>query len=93
MGRVLKRLQREGVQRCSDAHAKGLERQIREDDYMGIYAHLKRVNLETLVSLARSSSETSRGACCETRRRFSNDGRGTPRRFETTHHQRSIPQS
>ena len=46
-GRVLKRLQREGVQRSFDAHARGLERRIREGNSMGFYAHLKGANLET----------------------------------------------
>ena len=46
-GRVLKRLQREGVQRVFDAYARGLERRIREGDSVGFYAHLKGANLET----------------------------------------------
>ena len=46
-GRVLKRLQREGVHRFFYAHARGLERRIREGDSMGFYAHLKGANLET----------------------------------------------
>ena len=40
-GLVLKRLQREGVQRFFDAHARGLKRRIREGDSMGFYAHFK----------------------------------------------------
>ena len=40
-GRVLPRLQREGVQRFFYANARGLERRIREGDSMGFYAHLK----------------------------------------------------
>ena len=39
-GRVLKRLQREDMLRLVDAHARGLERRIREGDSMGFYAHL-----------------------------------------------------
>ena len=46
-----------------------------------------------LVSLSRSSSETGRGACCGTRRKSTNNERGTSRRFSTTHYQRSTPQS
>ena len=46
-GRVLKRLQREGMCMLFDAHARGLERRIREGDSMGFYAHLKGANLET----------------------------------------------
>ena len=46
-GRVLKRLQQEGVQRFFDAHARCLEKRVREGDSMGFYAHLKGVNLET----------------------------------------------
>ena len=46
-GRVLKRLQREGVQRFFDAHARSLERRIQEGDSVGFYAHLKGANLET----------------------------------------------
>ena len=46
-GRVLKRLQREAVQRFFEAHAQGLERRIQEGDSMGFYAHLKGANLET----------------------------------------------
>ena len=34
-GRVLKRLQQEGVQRFFDAHARGLEKRVREGDSMG----------------------------------------------------------
>ena len=46
-GRVLKRLQREGVHRVFDAHARGIKRRIREGDSMGFYVHLKWANLET----------------------------------------------
>ena len=46
-GRVLKRLQRGGVHRFFYAHARRLERRIRDGDSMGFYAHLKGVNLET----------------------------------------------
>ena len=46
-GRVLKRLQREGVHWFSCAHARSLERRIRKGDSMGFYAHLKGANLET----------------------------------------------
>ena len=46
-GRVLKRLRQEGVQRFFDAHARGLEKRVREGDSMGFYSHLKGVNLET----------------------------------------------
>ena len=45
-GRVLKLLQRDGVHRVFDAHARGLERRIREGDSMDLYAHLKGANLE-----------------------------------------------
>ena len=45
-GQIPKRLQRGGVQRFLDAHARGLERWIREVDSMGFYTHLKGVNLE-----------------------------------------------
>ena len=47
-GRVLKRLQREGVHRFFDAHTRSLEKRIREGDSMGFYAHLKGANLENI---------------------------------------------
>ena len=46
-GRVLKRLEREGVHRFFDAHARSLEIRIREGYSMGFYAHLKGTKLET----------------------------------------------
>ena len=38
---------RKGVQRFLDAHARGLERRIREGDSMCFYVHLKGANLES----------------------------------------------
>ena len=78
-GRVLKRPQRDSVQRFFDAHARSLERRIREGDSVGFYAHLKGANLET--SRKCSSQLTNRGAFYGTRKKSSNDGRGISRRF------------
>ena len=44
-GRVLKRVQREGVQMFFNDHARGLERRIRGDS-MGFYVYLNRANPE-----------------------------------------------
>ena len=73
-GRVLKRrLQREHVQRFFDAHTRDLERRIWEGDLMGFYAHSKGAKLETSRKCSSQSYETSRGLCCYSRRKSSND--------------------
>ena len=92
-GRVLKLRQRDGVHRIFDAHARGLERRIREGDSMGLYTHLKGENLETSRKFSSQFIRDEQGGCCVTRRKSSNDGRGTSRRFSTTPHLRSTPRS
>ena len=82
-----------GMQRVFVAHARWIERRIREGDSTGFYAYMKGANLESFENVACSSSETSRGSYCEIRRKSFNDGRATSSRFSTIPHQRSIPRS